>query len=736
MFRLLYPGDHPYHWPIIGWMDHLDAMTLDDVCSFFRRYYTPAQATLVLSGSFDRSQALGWIEKYFGPIPASGRQPTVAGDAPPLAGDALRVMDEGVSLARWDIVWPTVPRFAEEEAALDVASLILSEGKDSHLRRRLERDQELVHSVDAYHSTLHLAGQFGIWAYALPDTDVDRLNEEIRASVDAFLREPPSQEELVRARRWFANRAYSRMETVLGKAETIQHYHFHLGRVEPDCLSRELDRYDKLTAEDVHQAAKKYLAGPTLSILVRPGEPDDRESSPRGKETGSSTKHRMGANPALIPAPGRNPTFRLPRAERRRVGSLPILIWQKNIPRVSMQLVLDAGSAWDRNDQLGVARLVCDCLEEGTATRDALEIARRLEILGASVSASSGIESATLSLRALRSTLVESMELFADMLTHPRFAAEDVDRERDRLAAELIHHQKQPRSLADDAIDEILFGGEHAYGRPADGKLDHLPSITNQELSSFHRERFRPGSATLIIVGDIEPAEAEELVADKLGAFISLAPSVDRARIDAPSPPSDRLRIIARDESTQSILRLGGPGPRRVTEDYETLILLNTILGGQFSSRLNVRLREERGFTYGVSSSFVCRRQGGSFLAGTDVDGRVTREAIESLIDVVLGPGGSVPITQQELDFAKAYIIRRFPARFETAGSIVGQLAHLVVYELPDDTYEGYLGRIAAVTVEKIREAACRYLDPRQLKAIIVGRPEDTAGMDESILSR
>ena len=731
IYSLLYDGQHPYHWPIIGWMEHLDAITFEDVRTFFGQYYTPSNAVVVLSGKFDRDQALNWIEKYFGSIDAGPSVAPPPPRTPILRGEYRRSLDEPVALGRLDMLWPTVPRFHADEAALDLASLILGDGKDSRLRKRLEREEKLTHSVDAYHTTLKLAGHFGVWAYGLPEADLARIEKIVNEVLAEFIEKPPADEELAQARRWFANRAYARVETVLGKAEMLQHYMFHLGHVDTDMLMQEIARYAAVTSDDIQRVARQYLTDRRVVVTVRPSESAEKKTL--GKQTGTSAgKHRAGADPSVIPAPGDTPSFMMPLPIRLKVGPLPILVLPtKKLPRVTMQLVLDAGAAWDSNDRLGVARLVSDCMDEGTATRDGLQIARQLELLGSTLGVGSGIESVAVSLRSLRSTLPESLDLMADVLTYPAFHEADVLRERDRLKAELSHRLRQPRGLADDAIDANLFGERHPYGRSSDGELEHLASIGPGELHAFHQARYRPGQATLVVVGDVTPEEIEKLVADKLANWLALSPSTGGSKVGAASSSAGPIHVIARPESTQSILRIGKLATKRDTPDYCALVLLNTIIGGQFSSRLNAKLREEQGFTYGVSSSFVLRKETGSFLAGTDVDGRVTRDALRSMIDVILGPAGDRPITAEELAFAKAYIIRRFPARFETQGSILGQIAHAVVYGLPDDYFVSYLDQLAAVSLVDIRRAAEKYLTPDGLKIVVVGRPEDTAGLGE-----
>jgi zinc protease len=740
LFSLLYPEPHPYHWPIIGWMKHLDTIQMDDVQQFFREHYHPRQAVLTLAGDFDRDQALSLIEKHFGSIPAGLPSGKVRGPLTPrpteIVGEYRRTMDEPVALGRIDIAWPSVPRFAQDEAALDILSLILGDSKDSRLRRRLEREETLAHSIDAYHQSLALAGYFGICGYALPAVELTRIEANILDEIQRFQQQGPTEEELVRARRWFANRCYSRVETVLSKAEMLQRFTFHRGDVRDEMLFEEIARYDSVDADDVVRVAREYLGENRIVIGVRPGAPPTTVAL-GNVAASTSDKERAPVDESLLPGPTADPSFRMPTVESYSLG--PILVRHvvsRKLPRVTMQLVVDAGARREPSDRLGVARLTADCLEEGTRSRDPLAIARELEHLGATISVDSGIETVALSMRSLRSTLADAAEIFADILTEPRFDLADVDRERDRLLAELAHHEKQPRSLADDLIDEVIFGKHHPYGRPSDGTLASVPPIDVGMLREHHQRFYVPSGATLVVVGDVSRDEMEGILRERLGDWL--------ARQDlspwTPGPPAQtdptRLHIIDRPEAAQSVLRVGRLATGRDTPDYYAMVLLNTILGGSFSSRLNATLREEMGLTYGVQSSFVLRRETGSFLVGTDVDSRVTRQAIRAMFDVMAGPLGDHPISADELADAKAYITRRFPARFETQSGILSQLVHTSVYGLPADYYEHYLDRINAVTGDDMERIAREYLDPARMRVVIVGNSGATDGLEEELSER
>jgi zinc protease len=733
LFGLLYPADHPYHWPIIGWMEHLDLIQMPDVQGFFSQHYTPKRSVLTLSGDFDSDQALSMIERHFGSIAGGTARDPLTKRPTRLEGEYRRALDEPVALGRIDMAWPTVTPFDADEAALDILSLILGDGKDSRLRRRLEREEKLVHSVDAYHHSMALAGYFGVWGYALPTSSMGRIESIILEEIARLGQEGPTAEELDRARRWFANRAYSRVETVLSKAEMFQKYVFHRGEVHGEMLIDELARYERVIPSDIVRVANEYLGEERVVITVRPSP--SRSSVSLGKVAASRSEKKRGpVDESLLPGPTAVPSFTMPATETYTIGPLMVRhVASEKLPRVTMQLVLDAGSLREPTSRLGIARLTADCMEEGTISRDPLSLARELERLGSTLSIQSGIETASMSMRSLRSTLADSVKIFADVLTSPRFDVADLAREKDRLLAELAHRQKQPRSLADDLIDGVIFGDAHPYGRPSDGTLEHVPTIGADDLIGHHHRFYVPTGAVLVVVGDVRRAEMESLLRESLGTWLEHPGHLAKSASDRLVSTPGRLHVIDRPEATQSVIRIGRWTTRRDTPDYEAMVLLNAILGGSFSSRLNAKLREEKGLTYGVQSSFVLRRETGSFLVGTDVDSRVTLEALETIIEVITGPLGREPVTADELADAKAYITRRFPARFETQAGILGQLVHTAVYGLPVDYYEQYLDRIAAVSLDDIARVARKYLGPDEMKVVLVGCPIESTRIDEEI---
>lgn len=729
-YARLYPNGHPYHWPIIGTRDDLGAVTLEDVATFCRRTYCPANAVLVLAGSFDEPLALDAVERSFGSIPAGQPLERAALVSIGVHGEHRSVLEEAVGLGRIDLVWPTVPRFHADEPALDMASQILGGGRDNRLRQALERDQRLAHSVSAYQSSFLLGGHFGVRSYALGGKSPEELEPVILEVIQRLISDPPSADEMQRALNAFLNMSFSRLETNLAKANLLQHYAFHKGQVRDSDFLGEIAALRSVQPEDVARVAQQYLGRDRVAVMVRVGT--SPQATMESAIASPAPKERPGGNVAILPGPGPEPRFTLPQPMRFRVGLLDVvLVRTRNKPRILAELVADAGAALEPSDQLGRAKLMAYCLDEGTVDLEGPALAAKIELLGAALGVSPGIESTSVSLRALMSNVEESLRLFADVVGRPGFRHADVQRERERLQAELAYKAKQPQALADEAIDEILFGPDHPYGRTSDGTPEGLAAQSTPDLVDFHRRYFAANRSTLVIVGDVEPESLEKWVRSSFGDW-SQRPGLPVSHSIGPIAARDeRWRVIARPQATQSVLRVGTLGPSRTTHDYEALVLLNTVLGGQFASRLNAKLREEMGATYGVHSSFVLRRHAGSFLVGADVEAARSRESLAAILAEIKSLTLDRPIRADELEYAKAFVIRRFPARFETQSGCLSHLTHTVVYGLPLDYFEGYLDRIAAVTLSDVHQAAERYLLPGAMKVVVVGPANPSAACQD-----
>lgn len=739
--KRLFPAPHPYSWPVIGWQEHLEAMTLGEVADFWTRHYQPSNASLVVAGSFDRDQARRWIDDYFGSI-SDRPAPVWTATMPALAAPASLEFTDAVALPRLDWVWRTFPAFDPQEASLDMASHVLAgRSKDARLKRRLVREERLASSVAAYHATGRIDGQFAIRVHALEGADLERIDAITFEEIHRLAETPPSEEELERIRRDFQNHAFSRVETALGRADGLQYYRFHHVPLAPDVFAVDLKRYDAVTSEDISAATRRWIVGqPLVRARVVPSGEKPRAASAASPVDSAADRQRPTradgeASVLSLPGPGPVPSLRLPAVERFTLSSgLAVrLVRRRNQPRVDAQLVVRAGAAYDPIGQFGLHRLTADVMDEGTETSDGLTIARRLDQLGAMLGVGAGVESFVVWTRTLRETLDEAMAVFAEVTRAPRFAAEDVERERARLLAGISHREKQPASVADDAIDAAIFTSSHPYGRPNDGRREDVERLDPSDLRRAHAAAVAPADATLIVVGDVDLDEAARLIEKTLGDWTG-KPTIPDVPLGMERPSGERggfLTFIPWPGAAQSSLRLGLTSPPRLDADYFPLLLFNTILGGQFTSRLNRSLREEKGYTYGARSGVSPRRFAGAFVAGADVGSAVTAPALETFLAELAGPLAAHPLSEEELRFAKDYLIRRFPARFETSAGVANHLAHLAVYDLPDDFAERYCDDVESVTLGSATAAANRLFAADDLRIVVVGDPANADGLEE-----
>lgn len=729
LLERLYPPGHPYSWPVIGRAADLDGLTLDDVRQFHRRHYDAANATLTIAGAFCPTEARGWVERYFAPLggPAQPRHrlPVLSS---PLPHHQFIEWEEPVALPRADLVWPTVPAHDADEPALDYLSQILgSRSKDARLPRALVHDRNLAQTIGCSHGTGLLAGQFSVRWYALPGASLDEITQGVDSEIRRIEHEPPTEMEMCRTRCDLLNLAYSQVETTLGRAEVISQHVLQHGWADGGLIERELDRYQAVRPEDVCRVAERYLSRPRVSVRVAPASQGVRLPAIHySEDRGERTRRAPPCGGEALPKPGKPRAFQPPKASEWHLDN-GLRVWLVSLPdqpRVHCKLVCRGGSACDPADRYGLARLTTDCMDEGTHSRDGVEIARALDQWGTALSVSAGMECTFLTMRSLREHLHESLSLFADILLNPAWRAPDVDRERKRLLADLDYHERQPASLADDAIDAALFTSQHPYGRPTDGTREGIQSILREDLGGFHARQFVPDGATLVVCGAVEPARLRDLIQEHLGEWSSGPTSpLHGIYSDVSLPTGPQLVWIDRPGAAQSVLRLGKRTERRRSDRYYALVVLNTILGGQFSSRLNQNLRESKGYTYGARSSLMLRRELGSLIAGADVGADWTVPSLEEFLREFRDLAGERSVTAEELAFAKSYLVRRYPARFETAGAVASQLAYQAVHDLPEDDYEAFPAGIEGVSLDEVRSVAAEACSLEDAQVVIVGDP-------------
>lgn len=724
--EIMYPEGYPYHHSVIGSMEDLSAASLEDVKAFFRQYYVPNNAVLVLSGDFDEKQARAWVEKYFGPIPrgADITRPNPA--QPKLSGEIRKTYEDTVPLPRLSLVWHGVPQYAPDEPALDMLASILSSGRGSRLQSNLVYGKEIAQQVAAFDGTNEIAGLFQITALAKPGKTLDEVEKEINTEIERIKREPPTAEEMTRALNAREAITIYRLETVLGKGGQLANYTGYLNQ--PGYLQTEVERYRKVTPADVRRVANQYLTANRLviSYVPRKGEVP-KMNAEVNKPTSVNSKKKdealIARQEAMLPKGQPNPKFSLPAIEKTKLsnGLNVWLVRRSELPIISMNLVLGSGATFDPADKSGIASMTATMLNQGTKTRSAIDIANQLQSIGALVNAGASWDATNISMQTLTRNLDQALDIFSDVIVNPSFPASELESLRRRALVGFLQRKANPTAVADVVYNRVLYGSQ-PYGRQLTGDEKSVKAMTRDDVMNFYNANYRPNNATLIVVGDVDKGTLMPKLEKAFAGWKPGDASQTNAKIaDETMMAKPGIYLVDKPGAAQSSVSIGQVGIERSNPDYYAVQVMNSILGGGGTARLFMNLREDKGYTYGAYSRFSVRRAAGPFAAAGEIQTVSTKEAVEEFMKELNGIRGQRPVTPKELEDNKQALIRRFPAGFETVGQISTQLSNLVIYNLPDNTFNDYISKINAVTLEDVNRVANKYLTPDKMAIVIVG---------------
>jgi zinc protease len=736
----LYPPNHPYSWPTIGSMKDITEASREDIADFFRRYYHPANASLCIAGDFDPKEAKRLVETYFGPIPAGPKIVHPKPWTPELKAETRIHMTDRVGLARIYIVWPTPPHFSPEDAALDILGHVLAGGKTSRLYRALVREKQIAQDVQAYQDGQELTSEFAVVATIRPGHTLAEVEAAIAEQIDRIKAEPPEVTEIERAVNTFEARLVRSLDSVSefgGRADRLNLYYTYTG--DPGYMTKDFARYGCVDAAKVTQTAKQFLGPGRVVLEVEPGDEVSIEPNPliaaaaaraqMAKELsplpGFSPKVAAeGKGRESLPQGAAEPDFSLPAIHRATLanGMQLILVEKHELPVVNLHVVFPAGRASDGTDTPGLAEMTAAVWDEGTATRSSEDIATELGGMGANLSFSADWDDTSARLFTLKRHLPAALEIFTDVLRNPTFPESELQRQQISSINRLTQVRNEPNALASLAATQFLYGYEHPYGHPHWGHVDSIKRLKPRELKHFYETSMRPEQAAVIAVGDITLEELKPQLEKSLGSWKSSAAAPAAPHFTQPKPQPTSLILIDKPHAAQSVVHLALVGTPRNTPDFFAQNVMNMVLGGQFSSRLNMNLREQKGYTYGARSAWDWRVHGsGPFSASASVQTAVTAPALSEFLEEMEGIRGGRPVEEKELDFCKKYVTRGYTAGFETASQIAMQLEMLFVYGLPDDYFNSVVPSVRAVTAEDAIRVAKKYLNLDQLTIIVVG---------------
>lgn len=434
----------------------------------------------------------------------------------------------------------------------------------------------------------------------------------------------------------------------------------------------------------------------------------------------AATAPQQAPDRSVAPKPGPLPALKLPQIQKRTLSNgVPVWIVELHkVPVVHVTLAVKSGSGADPRGKYGIASLTAEMLDEGAGQRNALQIADAIDYLGASLSTSSTSDVSFVDLHVPVARLGDALPIMSDVSLHPSFPDQELQRAREELLTSLVQAQDDPASLIQFAFPRLVFGPQHRYGTVSIGTAAAVKGFSVADLRQFHAQHYVPSNAVIIVTGDVTPASAVARLEAAFGAWKGTA--APRTAVPAaPQLTARQIYLVDKPGAAQSQIRIGWVGVPRSTPDYFALRVLNTILGGSFTSRLNQNLREEHGYSYGASSSFDMRSAAGPFYAAAGVQTDKTSEALTEFfkeLDAI-----RKPIPAEEIEKAKNYLALLLPRTFETTESLAGSLAQVFVYNLPADYYATYTDRIRAVTPADVQRAAERYIQPDKFAIVIVG---------------
>ncbi|NLW96486.1 M16 family metallopeptidase [Luteimonas wenzhouensis] len=732
--RALYPKDHPYGHSVIGSMNDLDAASLDDVRQWFHAWYGPNNAVLVLAGDIDLATAKEKVARYFGHIPAGPTMARPPVDVARRAHSTREVMHDTVPQPRIYRAW-NVPETGNPELQhLQLLAYLLGGARSSRLDSRLLHGDRLVDGVSASVSPGQLGSNFYIVATVKEGVDPAQVEAVIDEELARLVGEGPTAEELERARTTIRAgfiRGIERIGGFGGKADVLAECTVFHG--DPGCFREQLATLSSATADDVRRAGARWLGEGSHTIVVEPGErtplPEEPAARPEPFELPAPDPKYSTLPPAVdrslgVPRTTQFPELKFPALQRARLsnGSTVILAERHEVPVVQLAYVFDGGHATDPADRAGTAEFAMGLLDEGAAGLGPLEFARRAELLGLGLGASASQDGASAWASALRENLDPSLALFADMVRRPNFDPAEIERVRATWIAGIRQQKARPAGMAGRVLPGLLYGPDHPYGRLGSGTEASIAALGREDLLAYHRRWVRPEGATVIVVGDTTLAEIVPLLERHFGDWAGEdQPPAPVELPQVPLPPAPRVFLIDQPGAVQANIFAGHLVPSSTDPGAVRLELANGVLGGDFTARLNMNLREDKHWSYGAHSSLGGALGQRRWLVSAPVQIDRTGEAMAEIQrEVADFANGRRPPTEAEVARAKAIQTRTLPGAYETAWSVLGTISGIVRYGRPDDYVFRRKAEVEAATPAEVADAA-RTLRPEALTWVVVG---------------
>jgi zinc protease len=737
--KALYPYGHPYSWLTIGYIEDLNRVNVEDLKNFFLRWYGPNNAVLTIGGDVNPQEVLKLAEKYFGSIPKGQPVSNMNLPAPVLDKNRYVYFEDNVRFPMLNVTFPGVKAFHKDEPALTCLSEILGMGKNSLLYRNFVKNQKAIQAY-SYHYGSELSGELSFSIMSYPNFKLSEIEQSLREALKEFEQNGVSDEDLQRFKAKYESRKINSLESVSGKVSQLAYFQTFTGN--PNQTQKDIERYLSITKKDVMEAYMNYVKDkPSVILSIVPKGKADMAASAEMYDADKSRyvpgkdeykglvykKAKDNFDRSKKPASGKNPVVKVPEYWTEKSENNIRFIGTKNaeIPMVNVFIKIDGGHLLNANYQnkAGLANLTALMMNEATTKYSSEVFASELEKLGSSISVSADEEDISISVRSLTKNLDATIALLEERMFNNAFNEEDFKRIKKQQLEAIANQKNQPTVIANNIFAKIIYGDNHIKGIPTNGTQATVENINLDDIKKFYNDNFSSLVTSVVVVGDINKEDAIKKL-----TFMKRMPSknVNALTGIGPTPKIDKTKIYLahKEKAAQSEIRIGYLAlPYDAYGEYYKATLMNYNLGGNFNSRININLREDKGYTYGARSGFSGTTNPGTFRASAGVKINATDSSIVEFMKEIkeFRENG---IKADELAFLKSSIGQKDALNYETGFKKAGFLADILAYELPKDFVDKRNNIINTITKEEIDLLAKKHLPYEKMAIVVVGDVE------------
>lgn len=741
--RNLYPKDHPYNWQVIGSLDDLQNATLDDVKTFFKKWYVPNNATLVLSGDFDPVQAKKWVEKYFDEIPR-GDEITPLEKRPGLVKETkyFYYEDNFARLPMLTFAWPTVELYNKDSYALGILTQYLSQGKKAPLNQVLVDDLKLTSSTSMYNRSSELAGQMQLSVRGFANVDLNEINNGIKKAFEKFEKEGISDKDLNRIKAGLETRFYNSLSSVLGKGTSLASFNTYAN--DPGFINKEINYTLGVTKEDVMRVYNTYIKNKNFIAtsfvpkgMAKLALKDSKEAIIEEEKIVQGAEEKFDPKIAakyektpstfdrsIEPPYGKSPELSVPNVWKNELsnGIKVFGIENSEVPLVQFNLVIDGGQLLEKMDKLGVANLTASLMNRGTKNKTVAQLEEAIQELGAFIRVSSSTENITISGTTLAKNYSKTVALIEEMLLEPRWDETEFELLKKSVVGNLRQQKASPTVIANNVYNELIYGKDNIRSKNTLGTIESVDNIMLYDLKSFYANYISPSVANMLVVGDIKRD-------DVLASLSNLNAKWESKNVEIPiyktpeAPNKSTVYFYDVPNAKQSVINFGAPALAATDKDFYPATVMNYILGGGgFASQLTQELREGKGYTYGIYSGFSGTKAVGPFTISSRVRTNVTLESAQLVKKIIT----DYPKNYSEKDLAttKGFLIKSNARRFETMYAKLNMLQNMSAYGFSSDYIKDREKIVNEMTIEKIQELSRKYVNPNKMIWLFVGDAE------------